>query len=250
VTQRTFCPSILPVNVADLSAAAPAEPPRRSAALAALYPPGVHAAETLGRGDPELLSAREFECVNNCAEKRIRDFAGGRSCARLALLALGVEGFDLLPGERRQPLWPTGVIGSITHTEDYSAAVVGLRRRFRGLGVDTEVVTAVKPELWPQVCVEAEMRHLERLPAARRPLWAALVFAAKEAFYKCQFPATSQWLEFSHIAIEPADPDTAEGSLTLLPQRPLALAAQAPGPWTARYRLHHPFVTVGMALPT
>lgn len=237
MTQRTFCPSILRVTVA------------LSAALAALYPHGVHAAEVLGRGDPAVLSARELECVGQAAEKRIRDFAGGRACARLALHALGIEGFDLLPGERRQPLWPTGVVGSITHTEGYSAAVVGLRSRFLGLGVDTEVVTAVKSKLWPKFCVAAEMHHLERLSPARRPLWAALVFAAKEAFYKCQFPATSQWLEFSDVAIEPVDPGTAEGVLTLMPQRPLELASHAPGPWTARYRFRDQFVTVGVALP-
>jgi 4'-phosphopantetheinyl transferase EntD len=238
------------VTVADRSATAPANIPRLSAPLTALYPPGVYAAEVLGAGDPDLLTERELQYISHCVEKRIRDFAGGRSCARRALLGLGIEGFDLLPGEDRQPLWPAAVVGSITHTEGHSAAVVGLRSRFRGLGVDTEVATAVKEDVWPQILVEAEWRHLEQLPAAQRPLWAALVFAAKEAFYKCQFPSTSQWLEFTDLAIGPVDPAVAEGIISLRPQRSLELAAQVSGPWIGRYRFHERFVTVGVALLT
>lgn len=220
-----------------------------AAALAALYPPGVHAAEARGPGDPSLLSSREFQCISHCSEKRISDFSGGRSCARRALLALGIEGFDLLPGESRQPIWPATAVGSITHTEGYSAAVVGLRSRFRGLGVDTEVVAAVNAEVWPQICVAAELRHLGALPAAQRPYFAALVFTAKEALYKCQFPLTAQWLEFTDLALEPPAPGAMEGMISLVPQRPLQLAALAPAPWRGRFRFHDSFVTAGMALP-
>ena len=238
------------MTATDLSAAASADPPRLSAALSALYPSGVHAAEALGQGHPSLLTAPELQCVSHCAEKRIRDFAGGRSCARQALLALGIAGFDLLAGEDRQPLWPDPVVGSITHTEGYSAAVVGLRSRFRGVGVDTEVVTAVNAQVWTQICGAAELRHLEALPAAQRPFWAALVFAAKEAFYKCQFPSTSEWLEFTDLVLAPTAAGAAEGMISLLPQRPLQLAAEIPAPWQGRFRFHDSFVTVGMALPT
>ena len=77
-------------------------PAKSSSELAALYPPGVWAAEALGPGDPALLTARELQSVSHCAEKRHPGFRGRRACARQGLLALG----DARQPRRRGPAVP------------------------------------------------------------------------------------------------------------------------------------------------
>ena len=223
-------------------------PAGRSAALEALFPGGAVAAELLGAAPEGLLTESEARAVNHCAPKRIGDFAAGRLCARRALAAFGVADFPLLPAPDRQPLWPQGFVGSITHTEGYSAAVVGEALRFRSLGVDAETIASVHEELWPRILGEAERRRLAGLatPQAREHA-AALIFAAKEAFYKCQYAVTQEWLEFEDLQIDSSDFGREAGRFSVRPCR--ALRLEHGGLIEGRFRVHAPYVSCGVALP-
>ena len=223
-------------------------PARLSAGLAALFPTGVYAAELAGDAPPGLLTEPELKSISHCSEKRIRDFTAGRLCARRALEALGVVGFSLLPASDRQPAWPASVIGSITHTAGYSAAVAARRGPLQGLGVDAEAIAAVHAELWPRVLSAEELARLNELPAGRRGAAAALAFAAKEAFYKCQYPLTGEWLEFEDIAIESQDWHLPRGGFRVRPRRALRLAAHTGAALAGCFRVHGEFVTCGVAL--
>jgi 4'-phosphopantetheinyl transferase EntD len=220
-----------------------------TAALEALFEPGVLAAELYGAAPAGLLTESEAGAVSHCAPKRIGDFAAGRLCARRALAAFGVVDFSLLPAPDRQPLWPQGYVGSITHTEGYSAAVVGQRARFRSLGVDAERIASVHAELWPRILGEAERRQLAQLEAPQaRERTAALIFAAKEAFYKCQYALTAEWLEFEDLHIESAEFGRDAGLFSVRPCRPLQLR-QPGGLIQGRFRVHAPYVSCGVCLP-
>jgi len=220
-----------------------------AAALQALFPEGVVAAELHGAAPAGLLTESEAHAVSHCAPKRIGDFTAGRLCARRALEAFGVRDFSLLPAEDRQPRWPQGYVGSITHTEGYSAAVAGRGARFRSLGVDAETIAAVHAELWPRILLEAERRQLAQLRAPPdRERTAALIFAAKEAFYKCQFALTGEWLEFEDLHIESEDFGRDTGQFSVRPCRMLKL--RHTGALIAgRFRVHAPYVSCGVALP-
>lgn len=185
--------------------------------MAALFPAGVAAAELHERPAPILLHPQEMECVSHCAEKRILDFTAGRLCARLVLEELGISGFPLLAAEEGPPLWPAGVIGSITHTDGYSAAVVTRSGKYSGLGLDAERFAAVGEEVWPLICTPGELARLESLPVGRRPAEAGLVFAAKEAFFKCQYPLAREWIEFEEVEVEVSEP----GEFGIRPRRAL-----------------------------
>jgi len=218
-------------------------------ALEALFPQAVVAAELHGTAPAGLLTESEARAVSHCAPKRIADFTAGRLCARRALEAFGVRDFPLLPAEDRQPQWPQGYVGSITHTEGYSAAVVGRRAQFRSLGVDAEAIAAVHAELWPRILGEGERRQLAQLPTPQERLrCAALIFAAKEAFYKCQFALTAEWLEFEDLHIESEDFGRDTGQFSVRPCRPLRLGHTGPA-IQGRFRVHAPYVSCGVALP-
>ena len=103
-------------------------------------------------------------------------------CARAALAELGHGDAVIAKGDDGAPVWPSGIVGSITHTNGYAAALVGENRHFAGLGIDAERAGGVTPDLWPRLFTAAEQ---ETLRAQIDPLGSAtLFFSAKEASYK------------------------------------------------------------------
>jgi 4'-phosphopantetheinyl transferase EntD len=227
-------------------------PARPSALVESLFPGGVAAAELRAPGDPAQLDPEEALSVARAVPKRVGEFAAGRLCARSALARFGIASFAVRAARDRQPLWPAGLVGSITHTQGFCAAVVGEQARFVGLGLDSENADAVSPDLWPSICIAAELAWIASLPARQRTRAATLVFAAKEAFYKCQYPSTGEWLSFSDLRIVPRERALLEGSFDVEAQRTLqALAPQRAGasyPLCTAYRFHEEFVSVGVAL--
>lgn len=147
-----------------------------------LLVPGLFAVEIWDEGQAIAVHPDEDRLVAGSADKRRRDFALGRACARAALAELGHGGAVIAKADDGAPSWPAGTVGSITHTRGYAAAVVGNVRDFAGLGIDAEQVGEVTQELWPRLFTSVE---LDRLKAHPHPLTAAtLVFSAKESSYK------------------------------------------------------------------
>ena len=64
--------------------------------------------------------------------KRQVEFFAGRLCARMILDAYGLERHVVATGKQREPLWPEGFVGSITHSGGYAAAIVCLSREMLG----------------------------------------------------------------------------------------------------------------------
>ena len=154
------------------------------ALLPRILVPGLAGAEMEDAGQPVPLDPREERLVAGASDKRRRDFALGRACAHTALVALGYDDAVIGIGEGGAPLWPSGVLGSITHTRGYAAALVAEGRHFSGVGLDAERVGGVTEDLWPRLFDAAERDHLRTLDAASQLVLATLFFSAKEACYK------------------------------------------------------------------
>jgi 4'-phosphopantetheinyl transferase EntD len=219
------------------------------AELAALLPRGIAAAHLYQEAPPGLLLAAEVQCTNQWSQKRWQDFTAGRVCARRAMQEFNLGDFPLRAGTDGLPIWPTGLTGCITHTTGYAAAVVGLLTRVRGLGVDTEVIAAVNEEVWAFICTRAEHSALRRVAPECRAQRAALIFAAKEAFYKCQYGLTGEWLEFGDVTVAIRGSLSLAGEFEIRPARTLLVQRHSPMPLFGRYRIHSPFITAAMALP-
>lgn len=157
-------------------------------------------------GDPaqpaSCLLPEEALIVAGAAEKRRNEFARGRACARAALSQLGIEGFALLSGAEREPLWPQGVVGSVTHTEGLCAVAVAPASRYPALGIDVERALPLTPKLVERVCRPEEVAQLSALGGLDLLTGARLLFSAKEAAYKCQFGITRKYLGFQDLGVE------------------------------------------------
>jgi len=176
-----------------------------SGLLAPLLPEGVFGAELFDRGQDAPLSPEGAALVAGSSEKRRRDFALGRACARAALEQAGLHA-PVGRSPHGAPVWPPGVRGSITHTEGYAAAIVARQGDFGGLGVDAERIGRVEERLWPRLFNTAERA---RLAAHGDPaVMATLLFAAKEAAFKASNPPAGAALQFQALHIEAAGDGT------------------------------------------
>jgi 4'-phosphopantetheinyl transferase EntD len=177
--------------------------------LAELLPAEVVTMETVGDDDPAAyLLPGEEHLVANAVQKRRREVTNARSCARRALAELGRPAVPILRGDRGQPLWPDGIVGSMTHTAGYYAAVVAEASAIRSVGVDAEQHDVLPAGVLGHVAFGAERSRLASLPIpAGRVWWDRLLFSAKESVYKAWFPLTGRWLGFedAEVTIDPAD---------------------------------------------
>jgi 4'-phosphopantetheinyl transferase EntD len=93
-------------------------------------------------------------------------------------------------------------VGSICHCAGYCGAVVARRATCAGIGFDAEGWGRVRQELWPRIATPTERAWLgsQRAEGER---WATVLFSAKEAFYKAQYPQSRRSLGFHSVAFHP-----------------------------------------------
>jgi 4'-phosphopantetheinyl transferase EntD len=103
-----------------------------------ILPASVVSAEAFTDPDDVVLFPEEAATMARAVDKRRREFATGRNCARVALGRLGVPPVPIVRGERGAPVWPPGIVGSITHCDGYRAAAVARDRDVLAVGIDAE----------------------------------------------------------------------------------------------------------------
>ncbi|MDX2355594.1 4'-phosphopantetheinyl transferase family protein [Dietzia sp. PP-33] len=167
-----------------------------AAALAALYPV-------------------EAEQISGAVESRRVEFAAARACAREAMARLGLPAGPITRGGRGMPVWPAGVVGTLTHTAGLRAAALAPVDRVRSLGLDVEPHGPLSGGVLEAVSLPEEAAWVRAARGAERAVhWDRLLFTAKEATYKAWFPLTRRWLGFAdaHITLTPTVVDGGSAS--------------------------------------
>ncbi|MET8053709.1 4'-phosphopantetheinyl transferase superfamily protein [Streptosporangium sp. NPDC005286] len=154
-----------------------------------LLPGEIMSSEAFDDSQPCALFLAEEAVISGAVEKRRREFTTARWCARDALRRLGYPLVPVVPGAKGAPVWPPGVVGSITHCAGYRAAAVARSDDITTLGIDAEPNKPLPPGILETIAVDDESRwvtdFLRRDPSAR---WDRLLFSAKESVYKAWFP--------------------------------------------------------------
>lgn len=162
----------------------------------------VSVAEAFDDDAPVELFPEEAAIVATTVLKRRTEFGTVRRLARLALHELGISPCPVVPGERGAPVWPRGVVGSMTHCEGYRAAAVARSLRIASIGIDAEPDEPLPEGVLDIVSVPADR---DALPTGGTVAWDRLLFCAKEAVYKAWSPLTRTFLGFdeAHVTLDP-----------------------------------------------
>jgi 4'-phosphopantetheinyl transferase EntD len=154
--------------------------------------------------DPSGLAPmpEEEPLIARSVAKRRNEFITVRHCARLALGELGFPPVPILKGDKGEPCWPDGVVGSRTHCTGYRGAVVGRGPMVRSVGVDAEPHDVLPDGVLDAISLPEERSEITAMPPGVH--WDRILFCAKEATYKAWFPLTKRWLGFedAHITFD------------------------------------------------
>jgi enterobactin synthetase component D len=146
------------------------------------------------------------QALRHATQKRQREFLAGRWCAEEALQCLGAGSTHVAMAEDRTPIWPVGVVGSITHTGGFAAAAVAWAADIAGLGIDSEqIIDPAAARDIADICMVDETTLFKAAHGRSFCEFCTLVFSAKEAVFKCLFPLTRKFLEFSDVRITSFD---------------------------------------------
>ena len=184
-----------------MTGCATGDPMTLTTLMSAVLPGGGNLACAELYSDPPGLSpmAEEEPLIERSVAKRRNEFITVRYCARIALGELGFPPVPILKGEKGEPCWPDGVVGSLTHCAGYRGAVVGRDGAVRSVGVDAEPHDVLPDGVLDAISLPAERAELAALPSGLH--WDRILFCAKEATYKAWFPLTKRWLGFEDAHI-------------------------------------------------
>ncbi|WP_329018895.1 4'-phosphopantetheinyl transferase superfamily protein [Micromonospora rifamycinica] len=195
----------------------------------------------------ELLPAERAGLGERAVESRRRDFTAGRVCARRAMTALGLPAAPVPTAPNRAPVWPAGLVGTITHTRGYCAAAVARHADLRAVGMDAERDKELNAGVRRLIMCPEEEDHLARLPGGVN--WPVVVFSAKETVYKVWHPVVGSWLDFLDATVE-LEPDTGVFTARISPARvSAATVADPPALVTGRFAVEGDLVRTAAVLP-
>jgi 4'-phosphopantetheinyl transferase EntD len=149
----------------------------------------------------ECLLLEEKALVKGASDKRKKDFATGRFCARKALSHFNVMGVPILNDKSRKPLWPQGFVGSISHCPGLYGAAVAELGACRSLGFDMESLRRKVEEDYIMGIILHPDEQQERwdLPEKEAGLRTLTIFSIKECFFKCMFPLVGKYIGFKSV---------------------------------------------------
>lgn len=173
--------------------------------------PFVLAKFQLARFRPALFDEHAItfpDHIRNSVLKRQAEFIAGRLCARSVLGLQRVPEVPIAIGTHREPLWPEGLIGSITHNGQYAAAIACPSSELMGIGIDIEtIIKDDAQQAMVDLVVSAEEAGYLNLTAGGLSFncLLTLVFSAKESFFKAAFSQVREYFDFDAVKVVEID---------------------------------------------
>lgn len=189
-----------------------------------LFPDGVAYREAAYDADDAWLAAAAATIVlppslHGAVDKRRREFIAGRACARDAIRIIAPELAEqaVSIGNNREPLWPRGLVGALTHSHGFVAAAVGRAADYRGLGLDSEriIEAELAASVAEMVATPEELAAIERATRLPTAVALTLLFSAKESIFKCLYPLVGRYFDFLDAELQAADVPSSTFAATL-----------------------------------
>ena len=151
--------------------------------------------------DASFLSLAERTYLENVSQNRKREFIAGRFCAHEAMVLANVSPEHIQIGGKGEPIWPSNIVGSITHSHGYAAAAVARKSDIVSLGLDAEIDEPLSSRVLRRISNVQEQEWVENVGGTLVQNPGKVLFSAKEATYKAWYPITQEWLGFKEVLI-------------------------------------------------
>jgi 4'-phosphopantetheinyl transferase EntD len=134
-----------------------------------------------------------------CPKKRT-EFALGRAAVREPLRELGEGSFPVLRGGQGEPVWPQGIMGSITHCWPWAVALVVRSQRQFAIGIDLEnLERARRVDISGLICSGPELEWARSRFDFHESV--AMIFSAKETVYKGFYRFWRRYIDFKEVEL-------------------------------------------------
>ena len=144
--------------------------------------------------DLDSLDLMDCEFLERSQGRAARAFVSGRLCVRALQKQLDIDEFRLPPGDFG-PIWPRGLVGSISHSRELVAATI--LRDAESVGIDIEKQGRLKVGAVRRVATRRERGRYSKIANFD---W-TLLFSAKESIFKAVSPLVSRYIGFQEIEI-------------------------------------------------
>ena len=154
--------------------------------------------------------------LSKAVTKRRAEYLASRYAARIALASMGIHDFILENDADRAPIWPAGIIGSLSHTAQRAVIICAADRPQRLAGVDVEQLMKADTALEVSDSI-VSADELDYLQQCGIPLTTAitLAFSLKESLYKALYPRLRQFMDFHSAEVIELDGETGQARLRL-----------------------------------
>lgn len=156
--------------------------------------------------DYRSLPGREQVLRPNAAQARRKQFAAGRIAGRRAIAAIdpAFAQHPITIGSGREPIWPEGICGSISHAGGLAIAAAARVDSVLALGVDLELSgREINPKVSDKICTAGERAALAGLGADARNRRLLAMFSAKESIYKGLYPQVRRFFGYKAVELSP-----------------------------------------------
>ena len=165
-----------------------------------LFENGIAYYATMSAAEGNILFQSETKHVRNVSPKRYKDFSTGRWCARQAMTRLGIAHKPICAGTMREPIWPEGITGSISHTTNYYCAAISKEKRSIGVDAQTLDETLTLDE-FTLILTHNEISSIKEQCKKNYYEGLTIAFSCKESIFKSLYPITKQFFDFKDVFI-------------------------------------------------
>lgn len=166
---------------------------------------------TLVEIDPEHYKAlREFTAIDfnlstSACTKRKNEFYSGRWSAIQCLAKKNASNLSIQIGEDRAPIWPMGIIGSISHSDQLAATLLDENTYCLAIGLDIQPISSqtLAQNLKNFILHPLEIKRFGHQFNARL---FDLIFSAKETLFKALYPSCSIFFDHQEAEVFKIDP--------------------------------------------
>ncbi|MCG7497381.1 4'-phosphopantetheinyl transferase superfamily protein [Vibrio sp. Of7-15] len=150
----------------------------------------------------DKLTFQEPTHISKAVTKRRAEFLAGRITAMVALESLNARDVSVAVGMQRNPIWPEGYVGSISHTSKRAIAAVSPSHAATLVGIDYEEIIPINvaTKIAPQILTSDELHLYYQLSMGFAQFF-TIVFSAKESLFKAIYPKVEMYINFSEAKV-------------------------------------------------